>query len=73
MKQIAITIPNNRTSFFLKMMKSLSFVKEVEIISETNFPEYHKSIIDKRLNHANNNPEAFESWDAVHQELSSTL
>ena len=73
MKQYAVTIPNNKSSLFLKIMKSLTFIKEVRVISDSGIPEFHKDIIDERLKYADKNQDAFEDWDKVYAELEKHL
>jgi len=70
MKQIAVTIPNNKESLFIELMNSLSFVKKVESIDNSDIPEWHKSIIDERTNNFKNNPESYRDWEEVQKEIS---
>jgi len=49
MKLIAVTIPDNKESIFIELMKSLSFVKNIETIEIKDIPEWHKLIIDQRI------------------------
>jgi len=73
MTQFAITIPNNKSAFFFKLMKSISFIKDIQVISNTYIPEFHKEIIDQRLEHAKQYPAAFENWDKTYKELKESL
>jgi hypothetical protein len=73
MTEFVITIPDKKSSFFLKMMKSISFIKDVKIISNSAIPEFHKEIIDKRLEYAKQNPQAFEDWEGIYKELNESL
>jgi len=69
MKQIAVTIPNNKESLFIELMNSLSFVKKVESIENTDIPEWHKAIIDERMDNFKNNPESYRDWKEVQKEI----
>ena len=70
MKQIAVTIPNNKETLFIELMNNLSFVKKVETINNTDIPEWHKAIIDKRMDNFKNNPESYRDWEEVQKEIS---
>lgn len=70
MKQIAITIPDNKVELFIDLMNSLSFVKKIEPIEGTDIPEWHKAIIDERMENYQKNPESFQKWEDVQKELS---
>ncbi len=69
MKQIAVTIPDNKVRLFKELMESLSFVKNVETIDCTNIPEWHKAIIDQRMENYRKNPDNYGDWDEVQKEL----
>lgn len=69
MKQIAVTIPDNKESLFIELMKSLSFVKNVEAIESADIPEWHKAIIDQRMENYNKNPESYRDWEDVQKEI----
>lgn len=49
MKQITVTIPDNKESLFMELLKNLSFVKNVKTSDNTDIPEWHKAIIDQRM------------------------
>jgi hypothetical protein len=70
MKQIAVTIPNNKETLFIELMNNLSFVKKVETINNTNIPEWHKAIIDERMDNFKNKPESYRDWEEVQKEIS---
>jgi hypothetical protein len=70
MKQIAVTIPNNKETLFIELMNNLSFVKKVETINNTDIPEWHKAIIDERMDNFKNNPESYRDWEEVQKEIS---
>lgn len=69
MKQITVTIPDNKESLFIELMKSLSFVKNVEALESTDIPEWHKAIIDQRMENYNKNPESYRDWEDVQKEI----
>jgi hypothetical protein len=69
MKQITVTIPDSKESLFIELMKSLSFVKNVETIESTDIPEWHKAIIDQRMGNYSKNPESYRDWDDVQKEI----
>jgi hypothetical protein len=70
MKQIVATIPNNKEIFFIGLMKNLSFVENVEAIdANTDIPEWHKVIIDQRMENYRKNPESYRGWEDVQKEI----
>lgn len=69
MKQITVTIPDNKESLFIELMKSLSFVKNVETIESADIPDWHKTIIDQRMENYIKNPESYQDWDDVQKEI----
>jgi hypothetical protein len=69
MKQIAVTIPDNKEQLFIELMKSLSFVENVETIENSDIPEWHKEIIDQRMKNYVNEPESFRDWGIVQKEI----
>lgn len=69
MKQIAVTIPDNKESLFIELMKNLSFVKNIEAIESTDIPEWHKAIIDKRMENFKKSPESYRDWEDVQEEI----
>ena len=69
MRQIAVTIPENKESLFIEIMKSISFVKKVEAIDSPDIPEWHKAIIDKRMENYKKNPESYRDWEDVQKEI----
>lgn len=69
MKQITVTIPDNKEGLFIELMKSLSFVKKVETAEGTSIPEWHEAIIDQRTENYVNEPESFKQWDEVKKEI----
>ena len=69
MKQITVTIPDNKESLFMELMKSLSFVQNVEAIESAYIPEWHKEIIDQRMENYKKNPESYRGWEDVQEEI----
>jgi hypothetical protein len=69
MKYIAVTIPDNKESLFIELMKSLSYVKNVEAIESTSIPEWHKAIIDKRIENYKENPESYMDWEDMQKKI----
>jgi hypothetical protein len=69
MKQITVTISDDKENLFIELMKSLSFVKNVEPFESTDIPEWHKAVIDQRMENYSKNPESFQDWDDVQKEI----
>ena len=67
MKTFSITIQDDKENIFLELMKSVSFVKKIEAISDTNeIPQWHKAILDQRLE---NKSEDYLNWEDVQKEI----
>jgi hypothetical protein len=69
MKQIAVTIPDNKETLFIELMKNLSFVKGSKTIESMDIPEWHKDIIDQRMENYKKNPESYLDWEVVQKEI----
>lgn len=69
MKHITVTIPDNKESLFIELMKSLSFVKNVEPMESMDIPEWHKTIIDQRTENYHKNPESYKDWEDLQKEI----
>jgi hypothetical protein len=69
MKHIAVTIPDNKEALFIELMKSLSFVKEIKNVEGMDIPEWHKTIIDQRMENYKLHPESYLDWDEVQKEI----
>ena len=70
MKQIAVTIPDNKESLFIELMNSLSYVKNIETIEIKDIPQWHKEmIIDQRTESYSKNHENYSDWDDVQKEI----
>ena len=67
MKTFSITIQDDKENIFVELMKSVSFVKKIEVISDTNeIPLWHKAILDQRLE---NKSEDYLNWEDVQKEI----
>ena len=69
MKQIAVTIPDNKESLFIELMKSISFVKEIETIEDFEIPEEQKQIVRKRIKASETEPSRLLKWDEVKNKI----
>lgn len=69
MKQIAVTIPDNKESLFIELMKSISFVKEIETIEDFVIPEEQKQIVRKRIKASETDPSRLLKWDEVKSKI----
>jgi len=65
MKQIAVTIPDNKESLFIELLKSISFVKEIKAIEDFEIPEEQKEIVRQRIKASETDPSRLLEWDAV--------
>ena len=68
MKTLNITIPDNKESIFIEWMKSISFVKKIEV-EKTDISQWHKAVIDQRLENFQNNPESYLDWDEIQKDI----
>jgi len=67
MKVFSITIQDDKESTFLELMKSVSFVKKIEAISDDNeIPQWHKAILDQRIE---DKAGEYQTWEAVQKEI----
>ena len=69
MKQYTITIPDSKVSIFVKMMKSISFVKNIEESYTVDIPEEHKTIVRERIKRYENSPESYIEWDDIENKV----
>lgn len=69
MKQYTITIPDNKVSIFVEMMKSISFVKNIEEGYAMDIPEEHKTIVRERIKKYENSPESYLEWDDIENKI----
>ena len=69
MKQYTITIPENKMSIFVEMMKSISFIKNIEEGYTIDVPDEHKAIVRERIKKYENSPESYLEWDDIENEI----
>lgn len=69
MKQIAVTIPDNKESLFIDLLKNISFVKRIETIEDFIIPEEQKQIVRQRMKASENNPSVLLKWDEVKHKI----
>ena len=67
MTQFTISIPDNKASIFLEFMKSISFIKQIEIVDD--IPEAHKTIVRQRIEKYKNNPGEYLQWEEIEKSL----
>ena len=69
MKTFSVTIQDNKENIFVELMKSVSFVKKIEAVSDSNeIPQWHKTLLDQRLK---SKAEDNLDWDEVQKEINS--
>lgn len=69
MKQISVTIPDNKETLFIEFMKKLSFVKGIEKLDNMDIPELHKNIIDQRTKNYMDHAESYRDWEDLQKEI----
>ncbi|NOX84929.1 MAG: addiction module protein [Chlorobi bacterium] len=69
MKQFKVTIPDSKAQLFIEIMKSLSFVKDIEENIEMEIPEEHKSIVRERIEKYKNNTQDYTDWEDISQKI----
>ena len=69
MKNFTITIPDNKESIFVEMMKSLSFVKKIQAVNDIGSSEQHKDIVRGRIQRMEENPESSLSWEELEDKI----
>ena len=69
MKNFTITIPDNKETIFIEMMKSISFIKKIEATTNIEIPEVHKEIVRNRLQQMEEHPESFLSWEDIDRKM----
>ena len=65
MKQFTILIPDSKANIFLEFMRSISFIKKIEEVSDSIIPEEHKKLVRERIKKSTENPERLLDWDKV--------
>lgn len=73
MTQFTITVPDNKISFFIELIKSIDFLKINEPDVMLEIPDWHKSIIDKRLKEYRENPENVIDWEVAQKQIEELL
>ncbi|MBW8324865.1 MAG: addiction module protein [Prolixibacteraceae bacterium] len=69
MKQITVTIPDNKESLFVELLKSISFVKGIETIEDFEIPEEQKQIVRRRTKASEADPSRLLNWDEVKHKI----
>jgi hypothetical protein len=69
MKTYSITIPDNKENIFIEWMKSVSFVKKIEAISDNDIPDEHKQLVRQRIKRIEDNPESVMSLEDIENKI----
>ncbi len=69
MKNITLSVPDSKFTYFLNLIKDMGFVKVIEGDSDYELSEEHKKILDERLKEHFENPSAGKRWEDVKKEL----
>ena len=69
MKQYTITIPDEDESGFVELMKSLSYITNIEKNSIFDIPEEHKQLVRERIEKYKNSPESYMTWEDIENKL----
>lgn len=69
MKNFTITIPDNKENIFIEMMKSISFVKNIQASNDIDISEEHKEIVRNRIKRMEENPESCLSWEDIERKI----
>lgn len=69
MKQFTITIPDNEEIDFIKLMKSISYIKNIERNNIFDIPEEHKQIVRNRIAKYENRPESYLTWEEIENKM----
>ncbi len=59
MKQITLSVPEEKYDFFVELLNSIDFVA----IDDFSIPEDHKKLVRERKQ--TSTPESFKNWDEV--------
>lgn len=62
MKQVTLSVPDEKYSFFIELMNSIDFVS---IEDFPPIPEEHKAIVMERIKKSTENPDLLLDWDEV--------
>lgn len=69
MKQYIISIPDNKASFFLELMKNISFVKSIKENFSDEISEEQISVVRERIDKYENNPESYKDLDDLDKKM----
>ena len=69
MKQFTITVSDDKVDFFLELMESISFVKDVKEEKVFNVPDEHKLLVRERIEKYKNSPESYIEWNKIEEKL----
>lgn len=69
MKQFTITVSDDKVDFFVELMESITFVKEVKEEKGFEVPEEHKSLVRERIAKYENSPDSYLEWNEIEEKL----
>jgi len=69
MKQYTITIPDDEEFNFIELIKSLSYITNIEKNSILDIPEEHKQLVRERIEKYKNSPESYMTWEDIENKL----
>ena len=69
MKSFTITVPDNKENLFIEMMKSITFIENIQITSGNEIPNEHKEIVRNRMKHMEEQPESCLSWEDIEKRI----
>lgn len=69
MKHYIISIPDNKASFFLELMKNISFVKSIKENFSDEISEEQMSVVRERIEKYKNNPESYSDLDDLDKKM----
>lgn len=69
MKSFTITIPDNKESIFIEMMKEITFVRNIQASTIIDIPEEHKEIVRRRIQRMEEHPESCLSWEDIERKI----
>ncbi|GEM_PF-848333 len=71
MKVFSVTIQDDKEHMFMELLNSVSFVKKIEAIpDDENIPQWHKAILDQRLQ---SESEDYLDWETVQTEIDANM
>ena len=69
MKQYTITIPDNAENSFIELMKSISYIKNIERSNLFDIPEEHKQIVRNRIAKYKDSPQSYLTWEDIENKM----